>query len=77
MTPHDRYHISDPICGLFCTRTSLKKALESARNHQDGADGQCQYVTVFDSMARYDCVQLWDAKGKILEFRKRETAVAS
>lgn len=65
MTTHDRYHISDPVCGLVCTRTSLKKAMESARAHQ------CPGVTVFDSMARYDCIQLWDANGKILEFRKR------
>lgn len=67
MTPHDRYHICDPVCGLVCTRTSLKKALESAQSHP------CQKVTVFDSMARYDCIQLWDATGKILEFRRRTT----
>ena len=64
-TAHDRYQITDPVCGLVTTRTSLAKALESAKSHK------CEGVEVFDAMARYDCAQTWDRHGNILTFRHR------
>ncbi len=68
-TTHDRYTISDPVCGLVETATSLKKALARAKVHSNS----CPDVEVFDVMARKDCVQVWDADGKILNFRRLGT----
>jgi hypothetical protein len=64
-TTHDRYQITDPICGLVETATSLKDALRKANMHR------CDAVEVFDTMARYDCAQTWNREGRILTFRHR------
>ncbi len=54
-TVHNRYRISDSCCGLVETATSLKKALEIAKNHADrhskDADKSTKTVVVFDVMA--------------------------
>jgi len=63
-TAHDRYQVCDKVCGLIETATSLAKALKRAQTHS------CEGVEVFDTMARRDCAQTWDAKGNILAFRK-------
>lgn len=63
-TAHDRYQITDPVCGLVETATSLKKALQLAKAHH------CGNVAIFDVMARIDCAQVWDANGNITAFRK-------
>lgn len=65
----DRYQITDSVCGLVDTATSLKKALQLASGHR------CDGVEVFDSMARYDCAQTWDRNGNILTFRHRVATV--
>lgn len=65
-TAHERYHIADPVCGLIETASSLAKALDRAKAHS------CEGVTIFDSMARFECAPLWNVGGEILEFRQRE-----
>lgn len=70
-TTHDRYSISDCVCGLVCTRTSLKKALASASAHKlRHPESPLIVVEVFDLMARRDCAQLWNHDGDIISFRK-------
>lgn len=69
MSPKDRYQITDPICGLVETASSLKEALRLATMHR------CDGVEIYDAMARFDCVQTWDRNGRILTFRHREEEI--
>ena len=61
----DRYHVGDPTCGMIETATSLKAALALAAGHS------CSGVTIFDTLAKWDCAQEWDSNGNILSFKHR------
>ena len=74
-TVHNRYEISDSICGRIDGATSLKQALHVAAYHallgKVKGGNSCPEIVIFDLMARYDCAETWDAEGKILTFRHR------
>lgn len=63
-TVHDRYTISDAICGQVDTATSLKKASALAQGHAAEHSAEpgnvVSVVTVYDRMARCDCQDSWE-----------------
>lgn len=64
-TVHDRYHITDDICGLVETQMTLDHALLRAENHaKRHTEDSLKYVSVYDSMHRRNQPSEWQVAVK-------------
>ena len=67
---HDRYHVTDPVCGLVRSYSRKADALDRAEGHP------CEEVKVHDVMARRGSWWLWDAAGNPLERRPEQDPIS-
>ncbi len=64
MTPHNRYHISDGE-SLLETASRKRQAIETGQRIANAC--KC-CITVFDSMARRGCANLWELSPGVRPF---------
>ena len=66
MMIHDRYHVTDPFCGLVTTESKKERAEVAAVIHAERCEG---IVTVYDAMAHRGRPEEWLPYGFILRYR--------
>ena len=68
---HDRFQVTDPICGLVETAMTRADALAIAQRHE------CRRVKVHDVMARRVAVRTWKRDGTAIEVRAVERVLVN
>ena len=67
---HERFQVTDPICGLVETAMTRADALAIAQRHV------CRSVEVHDVMARRGAVRTWTRDGTAIEVRAAKSVLA-
>ena len=71
MTVHDRFQVGCSYCGHLSAHQTRNAATVALWN-LSGRHATCGKLTIFDVMARRGAPELWDARGYVLELRRKK-----